>query len=283
MATRPSKSSLLFPNFHLMTTIRFHRLRAVFLSVCLFASFCVVANAADVLFEDDFQIAANEKTLDDINQGAESRQHGTLAPAAYSSNGEGWQCKPNIGSSGNSGIRLYPSANRIPLVLSPAWRLSEEPGEYSFALQIRPRSWTESEGPEKILIALGAGEGSGVKGAPPDLAGAVVFEINVNQTDGACSLRVLFDQAEAAPSVELSALSELTRLHDVTIRWKQAASKQVESLSVEIDGAPVFNLPKAGFTLQGSAVLFGGQVGPAQQPKSQFADMSVGEIQYVKE
>jgi hypothetical protein len=69
----------------------------------------------------------------------------------------------------------------------------------------------------------------------------------------------------------------------VTIRWKQAAPKQVESLSVEIDGATVFNLPKAEFTLQGSAILFGGQVGPAQQPKSKFADMNVSKIQYVKE
>jgi hypothetical protein len=190
-----------------MTTIRFHRLRTVFLGACLSASFCVEANAAEVLFEDDFQVAATDKTLDDINKGAEGRQHGTLAPATYSSNGAGWQCKPNIGPSGSSGIRLYPSANRVPLVISPAWRLSEESGEYSLALQIRPRSWTDSEGPEKILIALGVGEKNGVTGAgaPPDLAGAIVLEINANPTNSTCSLHVLFYQTEAAPQVEVPA------------------------------------------------------------------------------
>lgn len=210
------------------------------------------------------------------------RQQGALAPVAYWSNGATWQCKSGTSPSGSYVIRLYPSANRIPLVLSPGWALSEEPGKYSLSLQIRPRSWADNEGPEKILIAMGIQEASGVADVPPDLAGSLVLEINVSQTDGSHSLRVLFDQGEAAPPVELPNLDPLD-LHDVTIKWKQGASKQVESLSVAIDGTEVFNLPKAGFVLQGPAILFGGQVGPLQQPKNQFADMSIGRLQYVKE
>jgi len=266
-----------------MTLIHSRRLPALFLGAACLVSCCAAANAAEVLFKDDFQIAPDGKTLADINKGARDHQRGTLAPVAYASSGDGWQCKVYMDSSGGRGIRLYPSGNRIPLVLSPAWKLSEKPGDYSLALQIQPRSWMNSEEPEKILVAVGTAGIGGIAGAPSDFAGAVLVEITIDRTKGTRSLRVLFDRAEAAPPVALSGWSDLTEPHDVALRWKQAASRRVDSLSVEVDGAKAVSLPKAGFALRGQAVVFGGQVGPAQQLNNPFADMTIRSFRYARE
>jgi len=266
-----------------MKTSRFPHFRAALLGTGLFVSLCSAAIAGEILFEDSFKVASDHKTLEDLNRGADGRQQGSLAPAVYWSNGATWQSKMDVDPAGHSLIRLYPSANRVPLVLSPSWYLSEEPGEYSLALQLRPRSWATSEGPERILIALGAEGGNKTEGAQPDLAGAILVEIRIDPADGTSLLHVIFDDSEAAPQVELPVFSEPDGLHEVKIRWKQAASRSVESIAVEVDGTSVLDLPKTAFTPRGSTVFFGGQVGPSQQPASQFADMSISKIQYARE
>lgn len=266
-----------------MTTPSIHRFLAI-LSTTILISSCTEANAAEVLFKDSFQYPASAKTLADINSGARDRQQGTLAPAAYSSNGDAWQCKTNFGASGSCGVRMYPSLNRVPLVLSPAWKLSSEPGKYSLVLQIRPRTWSNSEEPEKILIAIGAAELGGKAGVSPDLAGAVVVEMHFDQANRNRFLSVLFDQSQVSAPIDLSTLSDIADLHDVQIRWKQAVSGRLESLSIDLDGIEVFKLPDATFVLQGRSVLFGGQMGPTQKLTRQAAaDMSVKSIQYAQE
>jgi hypothetical protein len=218
------------------------------------------AFAEETLFVDDFElppkaVLANQEIRQNLNGFLGERQQGSLAPSAYASNGQTWQSQFFRDGMGKVSLRLYSSNSRQRnaddlLLLSPLWKLSDDPGTYSLEITIEPMPPGFVAFPERFVLMLGALD-------RPDAPGALLMP-----GDHLAIEIVDFENPKVLLSLAGETVAEqdaidLGGIHVLAVRWSIGESKRIRNLEVSIDERLLFREANPGWRLEGEAVLFG--------------------------